>query len=514
MRKEKAQTFISPEGKEEYLLPDDPNAMIKAFEFQANGYQQAPEMQDVWTLEDVELYNAPKLQYIRFEDYVWSPNAKRDVPLYWEGDRFWLTLNDMKREARQDKFIKDSVTLISERVGATTKSNIDKDIAPRAELRECFNWCGRMPFNKEGEIDFEDAEAIEQEVICAVDYKEIELLQIKHWDNRRLPFPDRLYIRLLFEETENFEGRPLTDKLYMTNKEMNTLHNTIMNNAMIAMQKIFVTKTNLAGDKWHKPKVYPGAIFKEDQTGDVRVLDVGDVKSIGITLEQTLLGFAERMSNVSIFTTGATRKEGGQKTLGEVQRTIHEGNIGMDKFIQRCHNVLRTICKWTVDYYYDRMPPGLERRIRGEQGELIFPTPENMQIYQQKGVKPYWTQDDIAGQFDFAWRGTSLNSTKEWDLAVANDLQDRYLPHPLIAGNMLATWEILKRGLLARNIKDWDTILPKREDIIQEMKQMQQRAQQEKQTKIIKGKVAQKLSARGVNPQEAQAISENIPATQ
>ena len=506
MRKEKAYEFVSPEGKSEYLLPDDEGASIKAMEFAANGYQQTSEMVDVWTLEDVELYNAPRLQYVSFEDYVWSPNAKKDTLLYWEGDRFWLTLNDMKRQAKQKKFIEDSVTLIVQQSGINSMAAVDKDIAQRAELKECFNWYGKLPFNSQGEVSFEDQDAIEQEVICVVAFKEQELLQIKYWDNRRLPYPNRVYLRLLFEETDNFEGRSLTDKLYMTNKELNNLHNTIQNNAMIAMQKILVKKRNLVGDEWAKPTIYPGAVFTEDQTGDIRVLDMGDVKRIGMELEQSLLSFAERMSNVSIYTTGASRSEGGQKTLGEVQRVVYEGNIGMDKYIQRCHNVLREICKWTVDYYYDRMPPGLERRIRGEENALIFPSPENMQVYQQKGIKPYWSQDDIAGQFDFVWRGTSLNSSKEWDLAVANDLQERYLPHPMISGNMLATWEILKRGLLARGIKDWDTILPKKEALMAEMKAMEQKRQQMKQEQAgsnIKRKVVEKMQQRGMSPMQA-----------
>ena len=503
VHKEKAHTFVSPQGEEQYLLPDDPQAMIQALQFQANGYTQQG-MKDVWVREDIELKNQSDLKYVRFEDYVWAPEAKRDTNLYWEGDRFWLTINDMRREARQDKFIKDNVRMVEEQAGYGQLQGSDMDLAVRTEHHECFNWCGRLPFDEKGELNLDDPDAIEQEVACQVAYKAEELLQIKHWDHSRLPQKsgNRVYLRLEFEETEDFGGRSLADKLYMTNRELNALHNTIMNNAMIAMQKIFVKKANLAGDKWAKPKVFPGAVWEEDQTGDIRVLEVGDVKNIGLEMEQTLLNFAERISNVSIFTTGANREKG-QKTLGEVQATLREGNIGMDKFIQRCHNVLREICKWTVDYYHDRMPPGLERRIRGEEGELVFPTPENMQLYQQKGVKPYWSEDDVAGPFDFTWRGTSLNSSKEWQLAVANDMMDRYLPHPMIAQNMLATWEILKRGLIARGVKDWDAILPKKEAIIQEMKRMQQQAVMEKQARAEE-------RARGQQPNVAQQAVEKL----
>lgn len=508
--KENAQVLVNPEGKEEYLLPDDPEAMLKTLNLMANGYQPTGQQKEVWTEEDKEIINAPKLHYIRFDDYVYSPSAKRGTRLYWEGDRFYLTLNDLKVKKKQDKFISDSVKKILESLDFGTGSETEKAIGEREELRECFNWYGRLPFSGENTIDFEDPDAIEQEVVCIIDYKAEQLLMIKHWDWERIPYPDRVYIRGEFEETEEFEGRSMAQKLFMTQKELNTFHNTIMNNAWLAMQKIFVKKRTLQGEDWQKPKVYPGAMWEEDMPGDIRVLDIGDVKAIAFELEQTFLNFAERLSNISIFQTGTARTEGGQKTLGEVQNTISEGNIGLDKFIQRCHNILRTICKWTIGYYAERMPPGLERRIRGEGAEMIFPAQENMGTYQEKGINPYWRQEDLMGNFDYIWKGTSLSASREWRLAVANDLMDRYLPHPMIAGNLLSTWTILKKGLEARGEKDWQGILPQREAIVQEMQRAQEQSKLDKQKAEgdagFEGKVVKGLTDKGMPPAQAMAL--------
>jgi len=471
--KETAQMFISPEGEEEYVLPDDPESQIKAAQFVMNGYQLG-ETKDVWIREDDELENQAKLQYVKFEDYAWSPHAKRGHRLFWEGDRYWMTINEMKMEAQSENYIKESVERVQEGLHSQGMDELDAIIAQKSKPVECFHWYGRLPFNKSNDVDFQDVEAIEQEVYCAVALKEKETLQIIFWPYSRKPYPDRVYIRGEFEETEEFEGRSLVQKLYMTQKELNSMHNTIMNNAWIAMQKIFVKRRTLQGEDWERPELYPGVTWEVDQPGDIQVLDVGDVKSIGLEIEQSLLNYAERISNISIMQTGATREKGGQKTLGEVQATIKEGNIGLNSFIKRSHEVLKKICKWTVAYYQERMPEGLERRIRGENGEPIFPTQENMPQFSQNGVNPQWSQDDIAGQFDFTWNGTVLNSSKEWKLAVANDLMERYLPQPMIAGNLLAVWEILKRGLIARGEKDWNTILPPREAILAEMERAQE----------------------------------------
>jgi hypothetical protein len=309
-----------------------------------------------------------------------------------------------------------------------------------------------------------------------VSFKEEELLEINRWYYQRKPWPDRVYIRGEYEDTEEFEGRSVLMKLFKTQSEINDMHKTLMDNAWLAMQKIFIKKRTLVGEEWEKPAIYPGAMWEEDTAGDIRVLEVGDVKNIGMELENLLIGYAERISNVSNWNLGA-RDQRGKPTATEFAGVIHEGNIGREPILQRCYKVLIKICQWTYDYYYENMPEGLERRILGETGESIFPTQQNMPLYAKQGINPTWRQDDIAGQFDYTWQGTSQNSDQQWNIMVANDLMERYLRHPMIQGNMLATWEILKEGLIARGKKDWQKILPPKQAIIQEMQRMAQEAQ-------------------------------------
>lgn len=476
--KSQAIMFFHPETQDQQqVLADDPDSDIKQAELVQAGYQPSGQ-QEVWTSEDVEIVNAPQLKYIKFEDYVYSPSAKRDQRLFWEGDRFWLTVNEMMLKAKQERFLKDGVDKTRMALKNVGKQGVDAIIADRETVLECFHWYGRFPFNKNNEIDFQDPDAIEQEVYAVVSYKEEELLELSHWYYTRNPFPDRVYIRGEYEETEEFEGRSMTQKLFKTQGELNDLHKTIMDNAWLAMQKIFVKKRTLTGDDWDKPAVFPGAMWEEDMQGDVRVLEVGDVKAIGIQMEQQLLNFAERISNITSWNVG-TNPQGaqGKTTATQFSGIIQEGNIGREPLLQRCYLILKKICQWNYSYWAERMPEGMERRILGDSGEEIFPTQENMQKYTAKGISPTWNQDDIAGQFDYTWNGTSQNSDQQWNILVANDLQDRYLPVPMIQGNMLATWNILKDGLTARGIRDWQKILPPKQAIINEMKRQQEEAQ-------------------------------------
>lgn len=474
IRKEKVQVFVNPEtGDKQTLLPDDPAASMKQMQLHANGYQPQG-MEDYWVKQDKPLIDEPQLTYIKFSDYVWCPNSKKGKRLYWEGDRCWFTTQELSNYAQADVFDKQAVDKIKKAVTPDNLEGADREVAKRSALRECFHYYGRLPFNQQNEVDFENPDSVEQEVHLIVDYKEQELLYLSLWEFSREPWPDRVYIRESYEETDEVQGRSLVEKLYMTQKYLNQFYNQLMNNAMIAMQKIFVKKRSMQGEAEELPTIFPGAIWEEDNQNDIRVLEVGDLKQVSWELEQSLMNFAERISNISIYQTGVARSEGGNKTKGEVDATIAEGNIGMNRFIQRCHGVLQKICKWTVDYYYERMPPAMERRIRNDSG-FIFPTQANQGMYAEQGISQYWEQDDLAGQFDWKWLGTALNSSKQYKIQVANDMMDKFLPQPMIAGSMIATWEILKQGLVARG-EDWKKILPPREAIIAEMQAMEAKA--------------------------------------
>jgi len=505
-QKENAIVMTSQDGQTQQVLQEEQE---KAMMLAQSGFVPSGE-EEVVVRKDRELWNAPKLQYIKFSDYVWAASAKKGYKPYWEGDRFWQTLSEIKSN---QQFIPESVEKISRTIHTGDMTLSQAVLTQRSKLFESFHWYGRLPIDQDNKINFTDPNALEHEVHAVVCYKEKELLFLTKWQYERLPTQERVYIRGQFEETEDFIGRSLVDKLYMTQKELNTLHNTIMNNAQLAMTKIFTKRRTLVGEEYERPMIYPGVFLDVDQPGDIQVLDVGDVKAISWELEQSFINFAERISNISVYQTG-TARQGGSKTKGEVDRTIYEGNIGLDKFLEQCALSLKKVYQWSVDYYYHNMPEGLERRINGENGEQIFPTQQNMQQFNDKGILPYWQEDDLAGQYDFQWQNTSLNSSEAYQIQLSNDLQDRYLPHPMVAGSLISTWHILKMGLEARKVKDWQKILPPKEAVMAEMQRMQAESQAEAQVQRGEGDINQnavkQAVSKGVPPEEAMRILQSM----
>jgi hypothetical protein len=85
---------------------------------------------------------------------------------------------------------------------------------------------------------------------------------------------------------------------------------------------------------------------------------------------------------------------------------------------------------------------------------------------------------------------------------------ERYMPQPMVQGNMLATWNILKDGLTARGIKDWQKILPPKEAIIQEMQRMAQEAQM--QRGMPNSTLGQGNTPQGANPQVIEALKQKL----
>ena len=190
----------------------------------------------------------------------------------------------------------------------------------------------------------------------------------------------------------------------------------------------------------------------------------------------------------------------------------------MDKFVESCYELLGTISSWTQQYYSEqgRLPPDMERPISQDTGQKIFPSDQNMKAYQEKGINPYWTDQDITGKFNFVGNGTTLNSNRNWQIMVANDLQDRLMPMPMVSGNMLATWEILKKVITSRGIQDWQKYLPTREAIIQEMQLLAAKAQAQQVMDQQEGGVVpqaiEKATQSGVPPKEAKDLAMKLGA--
>src|SRR3990167_8638747 len=212
---ENAIVFVSPDGAmQEQVLPDEQD---KALTLTTQGFVPSGQ-QPVVVRKDRELYNGSKLMYIKFSDYVWAPTAKRGYKPYWEGDRFWQTLAEIKSNPM---YIEDSIMKISRTINTADMTLSQAALAQRGKLFECFHWYGRLPVDSGNMINFTDQEAIEHEVHAIVSYKEKELLYLSKWEYERIPREERVYLRGEFEETENFDGRSLVDKLFMTQKELN-----------------------------------------------------------------------------------------------------------------------------------------------------------------------------------------------------------------------------------------------------------------------------------------------------
>lgn len=527
--REMADVFVKSETEREHVLQDEEDYAGKAIELMSQGYVPVTDQEEVIVRKEVETYNAPKITDISYDDYVWSPDTKKGCKPYWEGCRDWISWDELKQKSKSGEYYKDPVLKLQDALGknAGDKTGASRDLVLRNSIIEAFDWYGRLPFNSNGEIDFSDSiDTFEMEVHARVSYSvestdgnktkdsnDYELLYLAHWEHSRLPVEERVFIRGSYEDTDDFIGRSLTEKLHKSQQLINTFYNTVLNNAYLAMMKIILKKKSLQGDDQDDDvEIYPGAIWEVNNTDDIRVLDMGDLRSIGIKVNEDIMGFAERLTNISAWNLG--QKEKGDVTATEFTGIMQESNIGTHKFIQRCYKILSKICEWTVGYYEENMPEGLERRLTGPGGETIFPSDQTMNYYQKEGVQPFWTVDQITGKFDYKWNNTNLNSSQQYNISMSNDLMQNFMPHPMINQNLVSVWNILKKGLEARNIKDWQNILPPIEAVQAQVQQQKMEMEAERKKKQMVAQmpqdVAKQLIAKGVPPNKALSMANRV----
>ena len=209
--------------------------------------------------------------------------------------------------------------------------------------------------------------------------------------------------------------------------------------------------------------------------------------------------------------------------------------MGREGIIQSCHEDLRTLYKMTVDYYFQFMPEGLERRIRGNNSELIFPEMPKREDFatneeyddalEQAEKQKFYNRDMLIGigKWDFKWNGTQLSGDRETQIQLSDQLAALLPKFPQLV-SLTNIWELLRDILIARGKKDWQKyIIPKEKVQLAEQQAQEQAANSAKppsesisfsdlppEGKIqMAAKAGIKLSPEGVMEQEQQS---NTPA--
>lgn len=488
---------------------------------------------DWWVEKDKIVINQPRLRYISPLDYVWTNGTRKFNKPYTEGYRYWQTFNEIKLKSNneeydltEDNWAKLNTTLTAKGSGTGVT---EKALAERSHQFECFKVYTRLPFNKQDMVDFSDKEALEQEVIAEVVLNEEVMLKITKWFYLRNPDTQRVFIYGWYEEKDTmtgnpFVGRSLTEKLEEINLLINKEMQQIVDNADIAMMKMFTIKRQMNSEDFEEPEVFPGAFFEVDNAGDIQALTVGDVKQIGFQIMDSMMSFAARLSNISPLNT-SDRMEGSKPLATEIVNILKEGEIGREGIIQSCFEDVRTIYKWTVDYYYQFMPDRLQRRIRkNETGLDFYPVPardkfpegtEGDEAYKAAMDKyekeKFYSKDMLCGvgKWDFKWNGTQLSGDREWKINTADYLASVLMKFPMVASNPMAVWELLRDILMARGKRDWQKYLPAREKIEKEVQKKERMEQLMEQLPQMK----QMLINQGIDPQIVDLAMQKIAAT-
>ena len=445
----------------------------------------------ITTNKPYELHNGAMLDYVPYIYYVVPTNSVLGQKPRFEAHITPMRWNDILKMEKAKKFYSDSVAKLkntAELVSSPTSSEEDiraKELKARDYLFEIAEYHGLYAFdNQEHEVINNTEERtmnVEQEAVFCVELKTNILLGAQY--PLTMPKLDRRYFyNTRYEMVGNrFQGRGVPQKLENLNCAANYYYNNFINNAMMVMVKMFKRKRGEGDLDVDNPDIYPGAIIDVKEMTDFEVVDMGRLERVGEDIIGMVLKFAERLSSVTPWGLGTQPgKEGRGVTATEFSGVMGEANLNFSITIENFVDTLKKICQDTVELYYYNMPEGLERRIRGDGQDFIFPekTDENME----------WTRDKLAGEFNFHWQ-----ITDDRGRSIERDiyLLQNFIDLPFMRTHLKKVWEMAKQVAISLGKKDWESILPSEREIDVEQGKIDQTIEAER-VNAIKQQLAQK----------------------
>lgn len=195
----------------------------------------------------------------------------------------------------------------------------------------------------------------------------------------------------------------------------------------------------------------PGSLVPVDnpQT-DIYFPNLSGRTAFTATEEQFLLNQVERLTSISDITLGLTSSQGAARTATGARALQQEGNANLDVFLRRLNRGWKRFMIYLLHQLQDKLPPGFEFRVFGDDGKSFFRRVESKQA--------------LCGQYDIELDSNSANSNKQVQIEVANMLV-------MTTGNMLDVqlgiitplqrYEALKNQLQVNGVRDFGKYLNK-----------------------------------------------------
>lgn len=360
-----------------------------------------------------EVFNGPMLECIPLEDVViiggGGDPQKADAVIH-QGE---MTASDLWSAVDQKLMIKDAV----EEVIQGGRDNRNQDMSGNIK-QEQSKRSGDAATPGEQELDRYkvleaylkvdvDGSGITSDVIVWVHKASKRLLRATYL--RRVNSTGRIpFFNIQFHKRNGAKyAAGLVELLYSLGKEIDAMHNINVDIGILSSLPFGFYRPTASALKEEGLPVEPGIMIPVDnpQT-DVWFPNLGLRTSFGLQEEQALMNQIERLTSISELNLGIIGAQGATRTATGTRAILGESSNNLSIYIQRMNRGWKRALRFVFESLQQRIPPGFEFRITGEDGGGWW--------HQIK------SRQEIEGMFDFELDANSANSNKQAQMEQAN----------------------------------------------------------------------------------------------
>lgn len=198
----------------------------------------------------------------------------------------------------------------------------------------------------------------------------------------------------------------LVELLYSLGKEIDAMHNINVDIGILSSLPFGFYRPTASALKEEGLPVEPGVMIPVDnpQT-DVMFPNLGLRTSFGYQEEAALMNQIERLTSISELNLGIIGAQGATRTATGTRAILGESSNNLSVYIARMNRGWKRALRFMFEQLQQRMPPGFEFRITGEDGRNYWAKIESRQ--------------ELEGMFDFELDANSANSNKQQQIEQA-----------------------------------------------------------------------------------------------
>lgn len=252
-----------------------------------------------------------------------------------------------------------------------------------------------------------DGSGISSDVIVWIHYMSKKILRATYL-RRVMPTGKRPYFNIHFHKRHGVEySVGLVELIYSLGKEIDAIHNINVDVGILSSMPFGFYKPTASSLKEDSLPIEPGALIPVDNPqSDIYFPNLGIKTSFGFQEQQALQNQIDRLTSISDLNLGIIGAQGATRTATGTRAILGESSNNLNIFIQRMHRGWKRALRYTFAMLQERIPPGFQFRVEGDDGNAYW--------------KTIHTKQEIAGMYDFELDANSANSNKQVQIEQAN----------------------------------------------------------------------------------------------